>query len=497
MTKATKVGLYLGAGSVGATVMQGRNVISLANYEFSSLEESRIENLNDEIRWEALINKVLRDVNADSSNVYVSLSDKDFIFRSLEVPLMKKNEIETSIVFEIEKYIPFKMDELAWAYEYVRLPKEKKNIVSFIGIRQNNLAKTKGILSRLKINALAIEPSCLSLVRAIKTSKRISKINNFAVLDFTNLEASLTFFQYDLPVFNRYLSIPKEGNSINLNKFVESVILSFQYFKREFKAYSLDKFIIISNVTGGELIPPLKEGLQTDIEEISPYDLTSRNNAGIESIKAFGAINRDYYRNFFRPVFKQTELEEKEEVLERPVNIPSLRAGLLLSLLGVGLISSVFLSIFLQNKVSFEKVELQKEERSITVPFEIKKLTWKQRKNVTAKREKEVKILRSLVKSFKGLSKFFDELGQRKILPPGAWLKDLSLTLGKESYKGTMSGYVFRDDDYQERLAIDEFISNLNNEYSAAEVFSSAEINSSAKQSIKGFKVTYFLVRLR
>ena len=145
MAKGERVGLYLGVNSVGVMAIQGRNIISLANFELSSLEEAKIEALNEDIRWEALINKVLREVNAEGENVYVSLADRDFIFRSLEMPLMKRSDVATSLVYEIEKYIPFKIEELEWAYEYVRLPKERKINVSFVGIRENNLQRVRVI----------------------------------------------------------------------------------------------------------------------------------------------------------------------------------------------------------------------------------------------------------------------------------------------------------------------------------------------------------------
>ena len=305
MAKEKKVGLYLGINSVGAAVVRGRDILSLGRFEFSSLEESGRETRNEEVRWEALINKTLREVGGDTKNIYVSLADRDFIFRPLEMPLMKKKEIESSLVYEIEKYIPFKMEELVWDYDYVNFPKERKIGLSFIGIKEGNFERIKSILSRLELKAAMIEPSCVSLARVVKSVKKFAQFNNFALLDFTQAEAYLTFFQQDLPVFNRYIVVPKKEDTLDLDNFIEAVNFSFQYFKREFKNYKLDKFIIVGDSNVDSLVPPLKEGLQVEIESVSSYDLTNRNNAQVENVKALGAVGLERSLYKFKPYLRK------------------------------------------------------------------------------------------------------------------------------------------------------------------------------------------------
>ncbi len=210
MPKTKKVGLYLGVNSIGVAVVQGKDILSLERFEFSSIEEVGNKITNDDIRWEALINKTLREVDSHAKEVYISLADKDFIFRSLDMPLMKKKDIESSLIYEVEKYIPFKIEELVWDYDYVNFSKERKIGLSFIGIKEDNFERVRSMLFRLELKAAVIEPSCLSLARAVKSVKKFSQFNNFVILDFTQDEASFTFFQQDLPVFNRYFVVPKK-----------------------------------------------------------------------------------------------------------------------------------------------------------------------------------------------------------------------------------------------------------------------------------------------
>jgi len=494
MAKEKKVGLYLGTSSVGAAVIQGTDILSLGRFEFSSLEESGSEIRNEDIRWEALINKTLREVGSDVKNIYVSLADRDFIFRPLEMPSMKKKEIESSLVYEIEKYIPFKMEELVWDYAYANFPKEKKVGLSFIGIKESNFDRIKSILSRLELKAATIEPSCVSLARVVKSGKKFGQFKNFAILDFTQAEAYLTFFQQNLPVFNRYLVVPKKEEVLDLDNFIEAVNFSFQYFKREFKNYKLEKFIIVGDSNVDSLVSPLKEGLQVDIEAVSSYDLTSRNNAQVENVKAVGVVGLGRSSYKFKPCLRKTE--ERSLPSGRSLTSVSLRVGLLSLLIAIGLIGTIFLSLILTNQVTEKKFELKNKEKSIVIPAALSALSWQERAITVEKEDEKIRSLKVLLTSLFRFSSFFAKIATDEILPRKLWLSDLSITGYQGPYRGTLAGYIFRDDDYEERLGVDEFISNLRKDKTVGSIFSKVDLKSSSRYKVKGFEVTIFSVIL-
>ena len=48
--KQKRTGLYLGTNSVGVVTLQDRDVVSLVKLELSSMEDSNVESLNEDIR---------------------------------------------------------------------------------------------------------------------------------------------------------------------------------------------------------------------------------------------------------------------------------------------------------------------------------------------------------------------------------------------------------------------------------------------------------------
>jgi len=494
MSKTKKVGLYLGVNSIGVAVVQGKDILSLERFEFSSIEEVGNKTTNDDIRWEALMNKTLREVDSHAKEVYISLADKDFIFRPLDMPSMKKKDIESSLIYEVEKYIPFKIEELVWDYDYVNFSKEKKIGLSFIGIKEDNFERIKAMLFRLELKAVVIEPSCLSLARVVKSIKKFSQFNNFAILDFTQDEASFTFFQQDLPVFNRYFIVPKKEDGIDLDNFIETVNFSFQYFKREFKNYKLDKFIVIGDSNAEKLVSSLKEGLQIEIESIPFNDLTNRSDNKVESIKALGVVGLQESSYKFKPNLRKTE--ERLIPSGGSRSVVALRGGLLGSLIAVGIVGIMFLSIILGNEVAAKKTILKNKKKSVIVPEALKAFTWSERSNIVYNEEERLSTLRNVASSFICFSPFFEELSMGAILPSRLWLVNLGISNYQGLIKGTLSGYVFRDDDYEERLAVNELISNLKENRIIGLIFNKVSLEFSNRELIDSFEATKFSIAL-
>ncbi len=494
MAKDTKVGLYLGINSVGVTVLQGKDILSLGRFEFSSLEETGSESKNEDVRWEALINKTLREANSDDSDIYVSLADRDFIFRPLEMPTMKKKEIESSLAYEMEKYIPFKMEELVWDYSYVNFPRERKISLSFVGIKEGNFQRIKSILSRLELKAVTIEPSCISLARVVKSLKKFAQSKNFVILDFNQAEASLTFFQQDLPVFNRYLIVPRKEGVLDLNSFIEVVNFSFQYFKREFKNYELDRFIIVGDSNVASLVSPLKEGLQIEVEPVSSYDLTNRNNAQVENVKAFGVAGREHLPHKFKPYLIKTE--ERLAPLRGPRASVALRIKTLSLLTGIGLTATVFLSLILGNEIVGKTSALKRKEERLIVPAVLDVLSWSERAEKLSVEEEKLNTIKKVLTTFPHFSPLFERIATEDILPRRLWLSGLNIAGKKGKFKAVITGYIFRNDDYKERLGVDEFISNLKNDKAIKTIFSRVELQSSDRKRIESFEVTQFSITL-
>ncbi|MCP4652077.1 MAG: pilus assembly protein PilM [Candidatus Omnitrophica bacterium] len=489
-----KVGLYVGVNSLGGVLIDRKKVISMAKFDLDSLEdESRAENLSEDIKWEALINKTLREISADSKNVYLSLADRDFIFRFLEMPLMKRKEVESSLTYEIEKYIPFKLNELRWDYNYISFSKEKKINISFVGIKEDIYQNIQDLFTRLGLTTLTCEPSSVSLARCLKTIKKFSKLKNYAILDLTKTEGYLTFFYYDLPVFNRYFIIPRKEDALDAEELVKPVHLSFEYFKREFKFYQLDKLIVVTDSANEELIGLLKEDVQTDVDVCYPGEFMGTGGC-VENIKALGAGDMEQSVYKFRPNLRKTTEQLDRVKKEIPFN-----KVLIAVLLGVGFLVYGALYVTTAVKVTAEKSLAYVQEQAIIVPSEIKGFSWEE---IGADVSKNINQTKFYEKA-KGKRKQFNLMLQKliktrveSILPSGVWFESINLRSNNDKRSGSMKGLAFMNDEFKEREIIDQFVYALKQDPVIKDIFSKVELSFTGRKKEKEFMITTFSLEL-
>lgn len=489
-----KVGLYLGSNSLGGVVVENNQIISSARYDLTSLStEAEVDNLNEELKWEALINKTLREIGAQVKDIYVSLAEREFILRSFEMPMMGKKEIEAALKYEIEKYIPFKMEELRWDYSYIKFPKERKVEIFFVGIRESIYKKVSVLFSRLGLNAILVEPCSLSIVKVLKLSKQFSKIKNFILLDFSESEAYLVFFYYDYPVFSRHFPVIKRNDSIDLEKFMEPVHFSYQYFKREFKAYEPEQFIVLANSTEEKLLTLLEDEFPKKVTQFSSFslDFLGKESLCVENIKAFGVTSREYSSYKFNPLLMNaadhlTHTAAKKETSLRGVWFYSLIWGITILVLAF---------LFTKNRLYREKAILSQEESKLVKPSPIESLSWEEIDTAIKDKEAEAGSLEG-IGSFGRVYPFLNKIAG--LLTEGLWLESLKLSVGGGGgkYSCLLEGKVFLNDSYRERASVNQFISNLQKDEAVKSFFSNVNPNSMERKKQDDAMVTFFSIKL-
>ncbi len=490
-----KVGLYLGLNSVAGVVSENKKIIALSYYDFKAVEgEAKIERLNEILRWEALINKVLQELAVTEKEVNVCLADKDFIFRSLELPLMRREELEASLGYEIARYIPFKIEELNWDYSYF-VTREKKISLSFIGIKQGEFKKFEEIFSRLGLKIGVFEPASLSLVRVLKTNKNLSSLKNFILLDFTENEAYLNLFHNDLPIFSRFLSILKKDNKVDMERFIDALRLSLQYFRREFNFQGLERFIFLSSILEESLISFLKEEAQVELEIFNLNQFVEQPNVTLENLKAWGVAERERLPYRFKPLL-QKRVKEREEILvtkPAPKVVPLNLGWLLLIFLIGGIILGLIFAFFAQD-IAVEKAGIKLKEKQMVVHPGLEDLGWKEREKAYEELKKKVTALKNKEKEYKMVSGFFEKVP--KFLPEGFWLERIDFNYRGGRLMANIRGNGFLGDANQESLALDRMIFSLRMDREITSLFSSIDLIFSERRSLGKFTVTSFEIRL-
>jgi len=337
------VGISVGKENIGIVIMEKKRIT------FSKIYTLQKEDLG------AKIGEILAQLDIEKgSYVYLTLPEKDVILRSFVLPWMSKREIESGISFEIEKYIPFKIEELIWDYSYRRFIKEKKILVSFLAIKKKQFEEIEGIISSQDLKLFLVEPRFFSLFRLIKNRKEYLKYKGLAIFDLTSLDCSFTFFFEVFALFNRSFSLKGLASKLDLSseeirtKVSEEIRFSLQYLRRHFAFLSLEKLaIVIKGISfNKEFFSSLGEDLEIDMDVIFLKELTAVQLEEVEKVEAYAATQVDSFRVNFIPVRK-----EKEGFLFTPIKAEKALFKFFLIQALVGIFFLVSMTIFHQMKV--------------------------------------------------------------------------------------------------------------------------------------------------
>jgi Tfp pilus assembly protein PilN len=254
------LGIYFGPKAVDVVETKGRKLLNHLQIPLSGVSAGDFEEkVPLEIKMVALFNDALRRNKIESKEAVISLSGKDLIVRTFEMPNLPKDEMASAVNFEAKKYIPFKVEELISGYQAEIDRKSRVNTVLFAGIKKETLNKYSSILNQLNIKVKHIEYCGFSIIRALSASgvKEAGVVSVLCVDFAQDDEVNFVVLENGFPLFNRDISLSTglaEGAentgvqlSASLDKLKTEMRVSLDYYQRKFPGKKIQKMYIFTN----------------------------------------------------------------------------------------------------------------------------------------------------------------------------------------------------------------------------------------------------------
>ncbi|MDD4982041.1 MAG: pilus assembly protein PilM [Candidatus Omnitrophota bacterium] len=254
------LGVYFGPKSVDIVAAKGKKLNNFIRIPLSDVQGSDLEDkVPLEIKIVALINEALRMNKVEAKEAVLSLSGKDLIVRTFEIPNLPKDEIAGAISFEAKKYIPFKVEELISDYQVTLEKSSHVNTVLFVGIKKEILDKYFSIFNQLNIKISRIEYSGFSIARVLKLSgvKDKGVMGLLCVDSGDGDEINFAVTENGFPLFNRDINLSLgladdlgQGQAqvpVSLEKLNAEIRVSLDYYKRKFPGKNIQNFFVFAN----------------------------------------------------------------------------------------------------------------------------------------------------------------------------------------------------------------------------------------------------------
>lgn len=297
------LGIYFGPRAISIAETKGAKVIKNIKLPWSVAlgTESLEEKVPEEVKLVALIKDELIKNKIDAKEVTVSLSGKDLIIRTFEMPVLPAKEMPDAINFESKKYIPFRLEELISASQWRTDKAIAKNRVLYVGIRKEILDKYISVISQLGLAIKGIEYSAFSVLRMLN----LANIKEKGIIGVFNAdlkeedEVNFIVLENAFPLFSRDIILtgmrpeaqkPEEGPAgAVFDKLKREIRISLDYYHRKFPAQKIEKaFFISARDYRLDLETFIKEiGLSIQFVEITKY--TGAQAFSLSFIKGYAA----------------------------------------------------------------------------------------------------------------------------------------------------------------------------------------------------------------
>lgn len=310
--KRDYAGIYFGAKGVSFIQLSSGRVKNffvqsypVAEWAEAHPSEDIFEVFKDrEMELIAFLQKGLRDSEMDATGAVISLPPKDLIIRFFEMPNIPRSEIAAGINFEIKKYVPFKIEELAFDYQYnVRA---KANIIEVVlcGMKQAPLDGYSKLLQQVNFTAQAYEPGFFSLFRFLVIKGKITNQKSYVILEFNKEGANILITEKGFPYFTRDIRLaaalgqqaPSEDLDSQMFRLINEVRVSLDYYRRQFLKKEVDEMIVISHLATSNLIDHFSKELGLKVNLLNLAELVQAEGVAHEMfsdlVKAYGAALR-------------------------------------------------------------------------------------------------------------------------------------------------------------------------------------------------------------
>lgn len=171
------VGIDLGTSSVKVVELSyKKDRIYLENYGWVDTGlNPKVETSNREVysnfdqRLRAYLQKLVKALNVEKKQAFISIPGYNGLINLIDLPFMKKEDLDRAIQFEARKYIPSSLDEVVLSWDVILREEggQKRFQVVLMAAPKNEVIKYQNLVKEAGLNTNVIELEIFSLVRSL------------------------------------------------------------------------------------------------------------------------------------------------------------------------------------------------------------------------------------------------------------------------------------------------------------------------------------------
>lgn len=215
--KKEAIGLDIGSSSVKLLELQEtKNGYQLKNVGIGFLPPGTIVDgaLKDQGAVTNIIKNLVSNLDIKTKNVATSVSGHSVIVKNISLPVMTENELEESIKWEAEQYIPFEIDDVNIDFQILgENPEDKSQMnILLVAAKQDFINDYTKVIKEAGLNTVVMDVDFFALENMFEINYPYNEDEVIALVDIGASILNMDVLKNGVSVFTRALSIG--GNKI-------------------------------------------------------------------------------------------------------------------------------------------------------------------------------------------------------------------------------------------------------------------------------------------
>ncbi|MEW6616184.1 MAG: type IV pilus assembly protein PilM [Thermodesulfobacteriota bacterium] len=211
------IAIDIGSSSVKLLELQEiKNGYQLKNVGIGFLPPGTIVDgaLKDQSAVTNIIKNLVSNLDIKTKNVATSISGHSVIIKNISLPVMSENELEESIKWEAEQYIPFEIDDVNIDFQILgENPEDKTQMnVLLVAAKQDIINDYIKVIKEAGLNAVVMDVDSFALENMFEINYPYNEGEVIALVDIGASILNMTILKNGMSVFTRDISIG--GNKI-------------------------------------------------------------------------------------------------------------------------------------------------------------------------------------------------------------------------------------------------------------------------------------------
>ncbi len=207
------VGLDIGSSSVKVfQLKESGGAFQLIHMDVRSIDPEVIVDgtVMDAERVVSTIQEIYRDNRIKVKDVALSVSGISVIVKKINLPVMTEEELDESIQWEAEQYIPFDIEDVNIDYQILRPIEENGNKqmeVLLVAVKKDKINEYTSLVEEAGLRPVVVDVDAFALENMYEINYEINRNEAVALVDIGAGLMNINIIQNGMPSFTRDISI--------------------------------------------------------------------------------------------------------------------------------------------------------------------------------------------------------------------------------------------------------------------------------------------------